>query len=78
MRRFLVWLLVAAVVVWVVRLLLPVLLLAGACWLVLRVVRARRAARAALCARADAQHAAVMAGDLLAGVHGAYPPVAVA
>lgn len=33
-----------------------------------------RSRRADLCARADQQHAAVLAGDLLGGVHGDYPP----
>jgi len=30
---------------------------------------------AALAERADAQHNALMSGDLTAGIHGAYPPV---
>jgi hypothetical protein len=37
--------------------------------------RAMARARAAeVCARADRQHAAVLAGDELAGVYGDYPP----
>ena len=35
---------------------------------------AERQRMAELCARADRQHAAVLAGDELTGVHGDYPP----
>jgi hypothetical protein len=37
-------------------------------------VAARRWRDAEICARADRQHAAVLAGDELVGVHGDYPP----
>ncbi len=35
---------------------------------------ARRRRDAEICARADQQHAAVLAGDLKVGVYGDYPP----
>jgi hypothetical protein len=35
----------------------------------------RRRSEADICARADRQHAAVLAGDELVGVYGEYPPV---
>ncbi len=35
---------------------------------------ARRRRDAEICARADRQHAAVLAGDIEAGVYGEYPP----
>ena len=46
-------------------------------WLARRDDRAVAARRrdAELCARADRQHAQVLAGDQLAGVYGDYPPV---
>jgi hypothetical protein len=34
----------------------------------------RRRRDAALCARADRQHAAILAGDEATGVYGEYPP----
>lgn len=34
----------------------------------------RRLRGAAICARADRQHAAVLAGDYYLGVYGSYPP----
>lgn len=37
-------------------------------------VVAKRRRDAELCARADRQHAAVLAGDDLLGIYGAYPP----
>ncbi len=45
-------------------------------WLARRDNRAvaRRRREAEICARADQQHAAVMAGDYRLGVYGEYPP----
>ncbi len=45
-------------------------------WLARRDDRAgaRRRQNAEICARADQQHAAMLAGDLKLGVFGAYPP----
>jgi hypothetical protein len=47
-------------------------------WLTRRDDRAtaRRRHDSELCARADRQHAAMLAGDELAGVYGEYPPAA--
>jgi len=73
-RRLLWWLVVAAVVVDVVRLVWPAILLAalvfGLAWL----SNAAGERRAGLRARADEQHALVLAGDP-AGVYGRFPPV---
>lgn len=61
--------------------LLACIVVAGAAWLcviIIRVVLAldpyHRGERAAIAARADWEHAALMRGDMLAGIYGIYPP----
>ena len=57
-------------------LLLAVAFVAKFFWLARRDGRvlARRRREAEIVARADREHAAVMAGDMLVGVYGEYPP----
>ena len=66
------WLLAAVMVTVVVARLIG-------CWLARHEDRvlAEHRRRAELCARADRQHAALLAGDELAGVYGDYPPTCV-
>ena len=57
----------------VILVVLGVLLLAGGIWYVSRCLDARDAARLAIAARADEQHALVLAGDDR-GIYGEYTP----
>jgi hypothetical protein len=58
---------------WVILAVLGVALLAGVVWYVSRCLDARDAARLAIAARADEQHALVLAGDDR-GIYGEYTP----
>lgn len=71
MKRLLVWFLVAGIVVMVLRIVWPLLIAAAVAWLVWHRIEARRAERRALLARADQQHAQIMAGNP-AGMYGLY------
>lgn len=58
---------------WIFAIIIGVLLLAGAIWYAASRLDARDAARRAIAARADEQHAQILAGDDR-GLYGAYPP----